>query len=120
MNILYDIQNVVVLVLTAMDPLISPSPALDAIVMAKEMPASPLGGITKPLEYIASSGFPTPIFENETNDILLSLGKFIATSLAETSPIFVTLMSSNFCVPRTTFSVKDAGSKTNSGFRIDR
>jgi hypothetical protein len=29
-------------------------------------------------------------------------------------------MSSNFCVPRTTFSVKDAGSKTNSGFRIDR
>jgi hypothetical protein len=44
----------------------------------------------------------------------------IVTSLAETSPIFVTLMSSNFCVPRTTFFVKDAGSKTNSGFRIDR
>jgi hypothetical protein len=47
MNILYDIQNVVVLVLTAMDPLSSPSPALDAIVMAREMPASPLEGITK-------------------------------------------------------------------------
>jgi hypothetical protein len=120
MNILYDIQNVVVLVLTAMDPLSSPRPAFDSIVMVKDMPASPFGGITKPLEYPTSLGFPTPTLENETNDILGSLGKFIVTSLAETSPIFVTLMSSNFCVPRTTFFVKDAGSKTNSGFRIDR
>jgi hypothetical protein len=64
MNILYDIQNVVVLVLTAMDPLSSPRPAFDSIVMVKDMPASPLGGITKPLVNIyLSIRKPELVFE---------------------------------------------------------